>query len=312
MTYSGVRCPVCNKKFGNSDDIVVCPVCGAPHHRECYFAGGQCVFAAEHMSGKAWQPEENTGGDSAAGGPVCADCNTKNPPDNLFCSRCGNRLDGERHHGAVPFAFGGAYKPYDTYAAADDKEPVGELTAQEYAQYIGRSRGYYLPVFKRLGQGIGTVSLNIPAFLFGFLFFFYRKMYLVGGVLLAAFIVCMTPAVLTMRDVLSVMEGAGPGVSVYVEDLMESGYYGMMRAAWGINFLIAVITSLAANRIYYIQATRAISRMRREYDVTGAVVNISDCHGYREALGRAGGCSVAIVIALIVGLHTLLNFALIS
>ena len=28
--YTGARCPVCNKRFTDNDDIVVCPVCGAP------------------------------------------------------------------------------------------------------------------------------------------------------------------------------------------------------------------------------------------------------------------------------------------
>ena len=28
--YTGVKCPVCNKRFTEDDDIVVCPVCGAP------------------------------------------------------------------------------------------------------------------------------------------------------------------------------------------------------------------------------------------------------------------------------------------
>ena len=34
--YEGCQCPVCGKSFQESDDIVVCPQCGAPHHRECW------------------------------------------------------------------------------------------------------------------------------------------------------------------------------------------------------------------------------------------------------------------------------------
>ena len=34
--YSGLCCPVCKVKFKDDDDIVVCPACGAPHHRSCY------------------------------------------------------------------------------------------------------------------------------------------------------------------------------------------------------------------------------------------------------------------------------------
>ncbi len=34
--FEGYICPVCMKKFTETDDIAVCPECGTPHHRECY------------------------------------------------------------------------------------------------------------------------------------------------------------------------------------------------------------------------------------------------------------------------------------
>lgn len=36
MEFTEYKCPVCDKQFKKGDDIVVCPECGAPHHRECY------------------------------------------------------------------------------------------------------------------------------------------------------------------------------------------------------------------------------------------------------------------------------------
>lgn len=35
-SYKNEKCPVCNQEFKDGDDIVTCPVCGTPHHRECY------------------------------------------------------------------------------------------------------------------------------------------------------------------------------------------------------------------------------------------------------------------------------------
>lgn len=58
--YTGSRCPACNKKFTDEDDIVVCPICGAPHHRECYNERGECVFEEEHFTGKTWIPSPST------------------------------------------------------------------------------------------------------------------------------------------------------------------------------------------------------------------------------------------------------------
>lgn len=46
--YLNEVCPVCQKKFAEGDDIVVCPECGAPHHRACYNQLGHCAHEAEH------------------------------------------------------------------------------------------------------------------------------------------------------------------------------------------------------------------------------------------------------------------------
>ena len=43
-------CPVCNRPFGEDDDIVVCPECGTPHHRECWQLVGHCVNKGLHKA----------------------------------------------------------------------------------------------------------------------------------------------------------------------------------------------------------------------------------------------------------------------
>ena len=56
MNYKGVSCPVCKQEFKEGDDIVVCPVCGAPHHRACYHQLGHCALEQElHEQGRSWE-----------------------------------------------------------------------------------------------------------------------------------------------------------------------------------------------------------------------------------------------------------------
>ena len=55
MDYKGCKCASCHKVLKEGDDIVICPECGAPYHRECY---------------------------------------AQNPPDTLFCERCGQPMRG--------------------------------------------------------------------------------------------------------------------------------------------------------------------------------------------------------------------------
>ena len=48
--YENYKCPVCHKQFDKDDDIVTCPECGTPHHRECYASIGKCANSDLHSS----------------------------------------------------------------------------------------------------------------------------------------------------------------------------------------------------------------------------------------------------------------------
>ena len=85
--YKGNRCPVCEKTFKENDDIVVCPDCGTPYHRECWKKVGACLHEAEHAAGFEWTPDN-----VISGGPedlVCPNCGTHNPLGAKFCNHCG-------------------------------------------------------------------------------------------------------------------------------------------------------------------------------------------------------------------------------
>ncbi|MDE6659854.1 MAG: DUF2628 domain-containing protein [Eubacterium sp.] len=56
--YENNKCPVCNKQFEKGDDVVVCPDCGTPHHRECYQSIGKCANKDKHESGFVYDREK--------------------------------------------------------------------------------------------------------------------------------------------------------------------------------------------------------------------------------------------------------------
>ena len=49
--YYGCPCEGCGKPLTLQDDIVVCPDCGAPYHRDCYEKLGRCIHAPAHAAG---------------------------------------------------------------------------------------------------------------------------------------------------------------------------------------------------------------------------------------------------------------------
>ena len=43
-------CSLCHAYLFEDDDVVCCPVCGAPHHRECYEQLGHCALEKDHVT----------------------------------------------------------------------------------------------------------------------------------------------------------------------------------------------------------------------------------------------------------------------
>jgi hypothetical protein len=324
--YIGARCPVCNKKFAATDDIVVCPVCGAPHHRECYFQSGQCAFLEEHITGKAWRPpyEPKTEDASSAREKTCPGCGKQSPEDNIFCNHCGKRLTPEAppqqsFFGGMPWLE--LDQSYYVYGGLREEETLsGELTAREYAAYVGASSAYYLPRFKSVEAGRPVIP-NLSAMLFGFLFYFYRKMYLIGSVLLVLFLLGLIPSFLllveTFPDWVDAMNMRGSletlgftvGTSGDIDWNLANYYSNVTRIARYINLAVALGVSLVANRLYYNQATKAIRDIRGEY-AAGEAGKVTDLSGYELMLARTGGTSRLLVVVLVVGIYALLSFAM--
>ena len=82
--YTNNHCPVCEQAFTDADDIVVCPECGTPYHRECWKKVGACVHEAEHAVGFEWKPDAD--------------------PADLFAERCDAyraKLEADKTAGAL-------------------------------------------------------------------------------------------------------------------------------------------------------------------------------------------------------------------
>ena len=105
MKYNGLPCPVCGRIMTDDDDIVVCPECATPQHRECWMKTGHCINEDKHSSGYVWAaPEAQPGAEQSAppaeeaGAPanvkICHVCGSENPPEALHCGNCGALFDG--------------------------------------------------------------------------------------------------------------------------------------------------------------------------------------------------------------------------
>lgn len=310
--YIGVRCPVCNKKFIQADDIVVCPVCGAPHHRECYAAKSACAFASEHLSGKEWRPPAPEPGapQESPDVSVCPACRSHNPKDVIFCQVCGKRMSeippqGDRPREPATWGFPGIMQGIDpaalVYGGLPPDEKIGGESVRDLAVYIGDNSAYYLTRFKIMDETSRSLSFNLSALVFGFLYFFHRKMYLIGAFLLVLFVAGAVPSFLQAREMLpQLMYSWGLGPDVAINYSLISHYQSIVNVTGSINFLICLVMSLCANHFYYVKALKDVHAIRE---------SASEPHdeiAYNKALSLKGGSSrtaVIVVISVIVAAY---------
>ena len=254
MNYNNQTCPVCGKVFGESDDVVVCPECATPHHRECWTANGKCANNDLHESGYVWgktdSPEPAEEVETASSGDVriCHVCGSENPSDIPNCGNCGayfgeqkeaandssekkcrfcgnvnpdnakhcNQCGAPLDLNATSTAFFGT-SPHiaGTDISLDDK--IGENTAGDLALYTRTSAKRYLKKFKKFESG-KKISFNFAAFFLSPAWFFYRKLYKAGFVFLLAF---TTITVLTSglpTNIMESLEKYSPQVSSAYEE----------------------------------------------------------------------------------------------
>lgn len=208
--YEGQSCPVCGQPFQETDDIVACPQCGAPHHRECWKKEGQCHYAAAHGTPEQWkrpepQPQPAEGRlhpRTHKGKPVpIAARTTPNMPS--FAPAAGRNCLPPTGPAPLrpppvppvpppyaPPASYGEYAPfrapvYDAMGGIPIKEEIEDgVTAGEVAQTVGVNTAYYVPRFHRISRSGSKVSWNWFAFLITPCWLVYRKNFLTGGLTL--------------------------------------------------------------------------------------------------------------------------------
>lgn len=166
--YEGYTCPVCKREFKETDDIVACPKCGAPHHRECWKLEGHCHYAEDHDTPRQWKrPEEAAPVASDPAGPaapshptgkICPHCGQQNTEFAEFCSRCGQELPASDWTSAPPSG-GNPYQAPPSQPPYGGQAPYGSAQPP-YGQQVppyGRPGGYgeytpfRMPVFDPYG-----------------------------------------------------------------------------------------------------------------------------------------------------------------
>lgn len=192
-----MSCAACGVRFDDDSDIVICPECGAPHHRECWQQEGHCACEERHSETYEWEPERtvlggfrqnHSGNDSSKAltqtedsTVVCPRCGSQTSTSRKYCERCGYYLE-EAHEDS--FFEDDKMSEFAHLFDFDESESIEGVPAGDMKRFVGGMWIYYIPRFIRMVHNKTTVSFNFTAFLAHGLWFISRKMYLPGILLM--------------------------------------------------------------------------------------------------------------------------------
>ena len=312
MEFTEYTCPVCQKRFVKGDDVVVCPECGAPHHRECYEENGSCFYEDRHAPGFSFENADKSDDaqtdESDSEYIICPNCHSENERTFFYCGKCGyplntqdraaqdntqqNQYNGQRSAQGAPFGFGSAGNPaYDPLMGLNSEDEIADnVKVGEAAKFIGKSTPYYLTVFDRIKK-YGSKRFNFSAFIFTGGYFIYRKMYVLGIILMLAVIgINLGSTALIMNN--------QPLFRMTSVDQLNKLYNGGLKseetaaliiylALSVIDILIKVISGLFANKLYYKHCTKQINKIKAEH--SGSELN--------KTLEAKGGVNLPMAIS---------------
>jgi hypothetical protein len=284
--YLNIPCAHCGEPFVQTDDVVVCPICGAPHHRDCYTRLGHCANEQAHASGEEWTPQGGWPQLSEAAGaepehpvkPLSAPYGPENYEDDA------NRYDSHTRNAWQDFQING-------------------VSAAEMSAYIGPNTPYFLHKFSVLLNSSSQMSWNWTAFFFNYFYFFYRKMYTFGFVLLLFSVMNLIPSTLYTLEYVKAVAPEMFGITVpYNAELMEATAR-MLNFSRTINLGLSLMCGMYANKTYLRQIIIAVKKSRMHF------ADRPDSRAYYEELTVRGGTSKWAVM-LLVGLSAIYYFVM--
>lgn len=167
----GISCVRCHSYLFEDDDVVYCPVCGAPHHRQCYNDLGHCALEEFHGTENEYKRE------------IIIEKEEVKEIPKTKCRMCGEEYDSSL--GKCPNCSSANFSrivvnSFDFLGGVPKDEDLGEgVTADEAKNFVFANTHRYIPKFASLKNG-KKVSWNWLAFLFPGAWMLSRKMYKYG------------------------------------------------------------------------------------------------------------------------------------
>lgn len=293
MKYTGIHCPACNKVFGDNDDVVVCPECGTPMHRECYEKAGGCINKDKHGEEFEWKA------------PFDPEAEIRSLEEEL--KRQAEEVRGpEEAYAGYATGENGRFTPQLRVIGPD--EQLGDYAVKDYGDVVQKSKEHYIPNFFMMDKTKRKVSWNWSAFFFSGAWLAYRKMY--KEAILCVILSLIVPLCF-MSDVIKYYQETYSAYTSYilqqeaededkeVDEKEEEPKEPPMALIVNqyIGLFIQLMLALFGNYIYKLKCDKILAKSKTIEDSTTSDI-------YRRA---KGGTSVAAVILIVLFTYILIG-----
>ena len=246
--------------------MVYCPVCGAPHHRDCYNSIGRCALADAHGTENEYRrpgvsADEPVIKEESEQTVKCEICGADFNKENSNCPECG----------APNFrSVGGAFAQFDFLGGIPEDTDLGKgVKAKEARRFVFTNTRRYIPKFAAMNLG-KKAGWNWFSFLFPCGWFLSRKMYK-AGIVSGALSICFSMFAIPFQIALSHYDMSSFGgyselLSTVMADASKIGFSVLALAAAGALLQIALrlVCAIFGDRIYRDYAIETISRIKAD------------------------------------------------
>lgn len=303
--FTDKLCPVCRTAFAENDDVVVCPECGTPHHRDCYKMLGRCGVSEYHEKGFVWDgrlpdEQEKKAAEEAQAVQSAASVDPHHAeypagvPQQDVNTDYGNDINSDMPEmdalNQIPDPYKSVYQSV-RQITEDETRGADGVSGKELCYFAGRSIIHYSQAFNAFRRGVmkdGKIQpvklfLNICSGLFAPIFQFYRRM---DGLAIAILLVNMLTAIPEALLIYAQNKTLEVGIPMDILNVLCVG-------AGLVNLAMMILLCVFGDYLYYKFCVRRIKRIRTSYDDGKA-------DGYYAALTERGAPSrLRIVIGVL-------------
>ena len=313
ISVEGQKCPICNAYLFDNDDLVFCPECGAPHHRDCYEVLGHCAYEDKHGTDEGYKPvqaeekirkeEERSAEDVKE---TCRFCGEKLEQHEKFCHKCGR----PKTVGQPPF---GAAVILDPMGGVSPDDNIDGVPAREVKSFVANNTQRYLPRFKAMSEKKKN-SWNWAAFLVPHVWFFYRKMYL-PGIFFTVLLIAASLFLLPLSAIISTFPQEATASTTLLakylsENLASIEALPVYLAVCGsvLELVIRIISGFVGDKIYKKSVLSGIKKVKeaREDDDIPLELALAKSGGVNTFLGLISLFSFNLVLEWIGTIYIIL------